>query len=50
MPYASVQRTSYQARPRQGIAEDANVQLHYMAHSGSVIESGMCAPLQLFWC
>jgi hypothetical protein len=29
--YASEPRTSYQARARQGIAEDADVELHYTA-------------------
>lgn len=39
VPYASAPRTRYQARMRRGIAEDADVKLHYTARfSESVIE------------
>lgn len=39
VPYASPPRTRYQARVRQGIAEDADVELHYTArYTGGVIE------------
>ncbi len=39
VPYASPPRTSYQARARQGIAEDADVELHYTPRfSESVVE------------
>lgn len=48
VPYASVPRTSYQARARQGIAEDADVQLHYTARfSESVIERCVCSTTAL---
>jgi DNA (cytosine-5)-methyltransferase 1 len=37
--YASAPRTRYQARAREGIAEDADVELHYTArYSESVVE------------
>ncbi|KAH9180823.1 S-adenosyl-L-methionine-dependent methyltransferase [Lactarius sanguifluus] len=37
--YASVPRTRYQARAREGIAEDADVELHYTArYSENVVE------------
>jgi DNA (cytosine-5)-methyltransferase 1 len=49
VPYASVPRTSYQARARQGIAEDADVQLHYTARfSESVVERYVCPTTALF--
>lgn len=39
VPYASPPRTSYQALARQGIAEDAEVELHYTArYSEGVVE------------
>jgi DNA (cytosine-5)-methyltransferase 1 len=39
VPYASPPRTRYQARVRQGIAEDADVELHYTARfTESVLE------------
>lgn len=39
IPYASPPRTRYQARARQGIAEDADVELHYTArYSAGVVE------------
>lgn len=39
VPYASPPRTRYQARVRQGIAEDADVELHYTArYTEGVIE------------
>jgi hypothetical protein len=39
VPYASPPRTRYQALVRQGIAEDAEVELHYTArYSESVVE------------
>jgi hypothetical protein len=39
VPYASQPRTWYQALARQGIAEDAEVELHYTArYSESVVE------------
>lgn len=37
--YASEPRTSYQARARQGVAEDADVELHYTSRfTESVVE------------
>lgn len=39
VPYASPPRTRYQALVRQGIAEDAEVELHYTArYSENVVE------------
>ena len=39
VPYASPPRTRYQALVRQGIAEDAEVELHYTArYSEGVVE------------
>jgi DNA (cytosine-5)-methyltransferase 1 len=45
VPYASPPRTRYQARARQGIAEDADVELHYTARfSEGVIERLVTPP------
>jgi hypothetical protein len=49
VPYASPPRTRYQALVRQGIAEDAEVELHYTArYSESVVErlvTPVCATI-----
>jgi hypothetical protein len=37
VPYASVPRTRYQARARQGITEDADVELHYTARFSQIV-------------
>ena len=54
VPYASPPRTSYQALARQGIAEDAEVELHYTArYSEGVVErlvTPACAARFLFSC
>lgn len=45
VPYASPPRTSYQALVRQGLAEDAEVELHYTArYSEAVVERLVVAP------
>jgi hypothetical protein len=47
--YASAPRTSYQARARQGIADDADVELHYTARfSERVVEMLVAPPLFAF--
>lgn len=48
IPYASPPRTRYQARARQGIAEDAEVELHYTArYSTGVIERLVTPPFSM---
>jgi hypothetical protein len=43
--YASAPRTSYQARAREGIAEDADVDLHYTARfTEGVVERLVTSP------
>lgn len=45
--YASAPRTRYQARAREGIAEDADVELHYTARFSEAIVERLVA-LTLF--
>ena len=45
VPYASAPRTRYQARAREGVAEDADVELHYTAcFSETVLERSVAVP------
>lgn len=49
VPYASPPRTCYQALARQGIAEDAEVELHYTArYSENVVERLVCVARTFF--
>lgn len=40
--YASAPRTRYQARAREGIAEDADVELHYTARYSDIVVERVC--------
>ena len=40
--YASAPRTRYQARAREGIAEDADVELHYTARYTEIVVERVC--------
>jgi len=42
VPYASAPRTRYQARARQGIAEDADVKFHYTASFSETVVERVC--------
>lgn len=42
VPYTSAPRTSYQARAREGIAEDADVELHYTARYSETVVERVC--------
>ena len=45
VPYASSPRTHYQALARRGLAEDAEVELHYTARYSEAVVERLVAPV-----